>query len=274
MKPLKLNVVISDIHCGSTVALMPPGFVTSEGQEIKQNPVQKWLWDCWRRAEDFIGEVVGSDPFAMTINGDAIEGVHHGTKQVISPDTKDHVTCAEQVLEPLAKKAARVFFVKGTECHTNGHELTLGKILGGDPDPDSHPTKPVHAFDRLSMEMHGTRCAFSHHIGTSIRDYLEATQFSIAINQELVAARTNGEEEPRVICRAHRHRFGFFGNGHSMCFVTPPWQALTRFGHKVVPGARCHPGVVILDWRGAELGALPAFHYKTYEAPHQTVVRV
>lgn len=274
MKPLKLNVVISDIHCGSSVGLMPPDFVTVNDNEVVQNPVQRWLWDCWRRAQDFVSDVADGDPFALTLNGDAIEGVHHGTKQVISPDTKDHLACAVEVLKPFTDAASRVLVVKGTECHTNNHENSLGEILGAVADPDSNRKKQARAFDRLTMDMGGTRCAFSHHIGTSVRDYLEATQYSIAINQELTAARTNGEEEPRVICRAHRHRFGFFGNGHALCFVTPPWQALTRFGHKVVPGVRCHPGVLILDWRGREDGELPAFHYRTYEAPHQTVIRL
>jgi len=273
-RSIKLNVVFSDLHCGSTVGLMPPGFSTIEGNDIEQNPIQRWLWDSWRRGQDFIASVVGSDPFALTVNGDAVEGVHHGTKQVISPDPQDHLRCAQSVLEPLASRASRVFMVKGTECHVGNQEVSLGEIFGAERDPDSHARKPIRAFDRLTVEMHGTRCAFSHHIGTSIRDYLEATQFSIAINQELTAARTNGEEEPRVICRAHRHRFGYYGNGHALALVTPPWQALTRFGHKVVPGARCHPGVVILDWRGREPGELPNLHYQTYEAPHASIIRV
>jgi hypothetical protein len=213
-------------------------------------------------------------PIRAHSNGDLVEGVHHGTKQVISPETKDHVACAEEVLEPYTKGAAKVFVVRGTECHTNNHELTLGKILGGEADPDSNKRKPNHAFDRLQLEMGGTPCAFSHHIGTSTRDYLEATQLSVVLNQELVHASRNKETPPRVVVRSHRHRFGYFGNGHELCIVTPPWQALTRFGHKVVTAARCHPGVLVLDWRECDQGELPRIHYKLYEAPAQTFIRV
>lgn len=274
MKPVKLAVVLSDIHCGSTVGLMPPNFVTAENQEISQNPIQRWLWDCWRRAQDFAGKIAGGDPYALLLNGDLIEGIHHGTKQVISPDVKDHVGAAEQALEPFVKNAECIFVVRGTECHTNNHELTLGKILGGRADPDSNPKKPLHAFDRLQLDIHGCPCALSHHIGTSVRDYTEATQLSVVLNQELVNAQRNGERTPKVVVRAHRHRFGFFGNGHELCFVTPPWQAQTRHVHKVVTSTRCHPGILILDWREKERGELPAFHSKIYEAPKQTFIGI
>lgn len=272
-KPTKLIVVVSDLHCGSTVGLMPPGFVTEEGNELTQNPLQRWLWECWLRAHGFAMAVVNGDPFVLIVNGDATEGNHHGTKQVISPSTKDHVSCAQETLEPLAKEADGIILVKGTECHTGSDEITLGKILGATKDPDTNSRRPQHAFDRLTLEMHGTRCAFSHHIGASLRSYLEATQMSVAINEEHMAANTNGEAPPTVIVRSHRHRFGYFGNDHSLCVVTPPWQALTRFGHKVVPSARCHPGIIILDWRESDPGGLPRLHHKTYEAPQPTALK-
>lgn len=273
MKPPKLIVGISDLHCGSTVGLMPPDFVTEEGNELKQNPLQRWLWDCWQRFDGWVGEVTNGDPYVLVVNGDATEGNHHGTKQVISPSTKDHVACAEQTLDRLAKRAQEVVLAKGTECHTGSDEITLGKILGAVRDPDTNSRRQQHAFDRITLEIHGTRCAFSHHIGASLRSYLEASQMSIAVNEEHMAAVTNGEPPPTVIVRSHRHRFGYYGNDHSLCVVTPPWQALTRFGHKVVPSARCHPGGVILDWRESELGGLPRLHHKTYAAPHPTALK-
>lgn len=256
------------------MGLMPPEFVDIGGNEINQNPVQKFLWDAWRSSEDFVAKVTNGDPYALTINGDAIEGVHHGGAQLITNVKDDHIACAEQVLKPLADKAAAVFMVKGTECHTSETELTLGKILGAVKDPDANKRKASHAMDRLQLNMHGCECAFSHHIGVSIRDYLEATQLSVVANQELAAASRNGETPPRVIGRAHRHRFGAFTNGFELVFVTPPWQAQTRHVHKVVTGVRCHPGVVILDWRESENGGLPRIHHKIYEAPKQTTIRL
>jgi len=268
-KPIRQIVVISDTHCGSTVGLMPPGFVTNEGNEISQNAVQKWLWDCWLRGNDFVERVTGSDPFALVINGDAVDGDHHGTWQIISRDPGDHIACASQTLERLTTRARKVFVVKGTECHVKNQEIAIGHILNAERDPSTHPDpeKQSRAFEFLPLDVAGVRCMFRHHIGASVRSYLTATQFSVAINEEIVDAVGAGETPPRVIERAHRHRFGHWDDGKNMAVVSAPWQALTRFGHKVVGTARPHPGVHIIDWRNREDGELPELHYRVYTAP-------
>lgn len=268
-QPIRAAVVVSDPHAGSTVSLMPPGFVTNEGNEIVQNGIQKWLWERWLRADYFVSEIMDGDPFALVILGDCIEGDHHGTKQIISKDLGDHVACAAQVLKPLCGRAAKVFIIRGTEVHVNNHEIAIGHILGAVRDPNSHPNpeKQSTVFDALAIDIAGVRCMFRHHIGTAIRSYLTATQYSIAINEEIVEAVNAGDVIPRVIERAHRHRFGHWDDGKSMCCVSAPWQALTRFGHKVVGAARAHPGIHILDWREKDDGELPALHYRMYDPP-------
>jgi len=270
----RVVVVVSDIHAGSTVGLLPPGFVTKEGNEITQNPLQKWLWECWQRANDFVGETVNGSPYVFILNGDAMEGVHHGTKQVISPDMSDHLSCAHETLAEMAGPARHRFIVRGTECHTNNHEIALGAMLDAARNPESHPdeAKQIHAFDRLTLDMCGVRCVWAHHIGTTMRSYTEATQLAIAITEEQIAAARNGEPPPRVIGRAHRHRFGYFENHHAMCLVSAPWQGLTRFGHKVVTHEKPHPGVYILDWRNRDDGELPQVHHETYSAPHPAAI--
>ena len=75
----KLVFVLSDLHCGSTLAVMPPGFVTLEGNSVALNPVQQWLWKCWQETHKWILETAAGEPFALVINGDLIEGNHHRT---------------------------------------------------------------------------------------------------------------------------------------------------------------------------------------------------
>ena len=272
MKPIQLAVLLSDLHCGSAAGLLGPDFVNHKGNPVGQNAVQVFLWDCWRRAQDYIGHVTDGDPYALVLNGDLIEGIHHGAGEVVDNKVCDHVAIAEEILEPLAKPAARIFVVRGTECHTDNNENTLGKILGAQRNPDMHKKRAPYAFDRLQLNLHGCECAFSHHIGTSVRDYTEATQLGIVLNQEMVHASRNGERAPTVVARAHRHKFGLFDNGHELALVTPPWQAQTRHVHKVVTAVRCHPGVVVLDWRGKERGDLPRVHRQIYDAPAQTTI--
>lgn len=258
----RLVFVVSDLHCGSTVGLLPPGFVTLEGQAVAQNPVQKWLWTCWEDLTAHFLAVAGGDPFALVLNGDLIDGNHHRTTQIISPDVGDHTEAAIHSLRPLVTKAAATFIVKGTECHTHNAETVIGKALKTEKNRESG----LPSWDRLTLDVNGVRCVFRHHIGTTTRRGLAGTQLSMQLSEEQVEAANNGEPIPRVLCCAHRHKPGLYNDGNGAAVVTGAWQDLTRFGHKVVSQARCTPAAAILDFRGIPAGSLPRIELKTYEA--------
>lgn len=263
-------VVLSDIHAGSTKGLLPPGFVTLEGQDVSQNVFQRFLWKCWGRTGQFIDEQLGTSPWALVLNGDLIEGVHHGTKEIISPEIADHRRAAMEILRPLAKRAAKVFVVRGTECHVNNHEVGIAEELGAVKNPETG----LAAFDRLTLEVRGVRCVFRHHMPTSMRRNLSATQLGIQLAEEQLEAANNNEPIPRVLGCAHRHKPDHYENDNGLSFCSPAWQVLTRFGHKVVSPARCKPGVQILDWRGRRHGELPLFVKKYYEAPKPKAIKL
>lgn len=267
-RAIRTLVVISDVHCGSTRALLPPGFETLEGQVVAQNATQRWLWECWLRANDFIAATANGDPYALIINGDLIEGVHHGTKQIISPEVADHARAAIAVLEPVAKLAAKTFVVLGTEAHTGNHEINLGKALGAQVNPETG----FHAFDRLTIDVAGVRCVFRHHIPATTRRSLRGSQLALTLAEEQLEAVANGETLPQVVGCAHRHIFDWYQNDSGICVVSPPWQMLTRFGHKIVSASRTKPGVYILDWRNRANGELPELHRRLYGTPNPAAI--
>lgn len=270
-KSVRMVVIVSDLHCGSTVGLLPPDFVTLEGNEIQQNAVQRWLWECWTDAtERWLPSIVGSDPFALVVLGDAVEGDHHRTTQIISKDMIDHRNAAVECLSPMAKRAAATFVVEGTECHVGNVEHTLAGKLKAVPDPDTG--KP--AWERLDLTVAGTRSIFQHHITVAIRSYLEASGLGIALGNEQLEAAKNGEQPPKCLFSAHRHRYGEFRDASGLCVVSPPWQVKTRHGMKVVPSARTRPGLVVADWRGLPDGSLPTMHAMIYWAPQPKGARL
>ena len=258
----KLVFVLSDLHCGSTLAVMPPSFQTLEGNVIEHNAIQQWLWTCWLETKKWILETADGDSFALVINGDLIEGNHHRTMQIISPDVADHVGAAIELLKPLAKDASKVFIVRGTECHTGSIENAIGKALKATPTPDG-----AGAWDRLLLDVNETRCVFRHHIGTSTRLALSLTQLGVQLAEEQLEAARAGDPIPTVLCCAHRHKFDHGGNHKGIVIVSPPWQALTRFGHKVVSQARTYPGVFALDFRDQNAGEIPRVRSCIFEPP-------
>lgn len=269
-RPIKAVVTLADLHLGSTVALLPPGFVTLEGNEIKLNAIQEWLWECWSRANKFLEDELGDDPFALVLNGDLIEGNHHGTKQIWSPEVGDHKLAAIEVLSPLAAKAAVTFVVRGTECHVNNTEVSIADAINAAFNPETKN----RAFDRLTLDVNGVRHVFRHHIGSTIRRGLAGTQLSTNLAEEQLEAVNNGEEIPRVVCCAHRHKHGIYQDDNGICVVSPPWQALTRFGHKVVSQARTKPGVFLIDHRNTQYGDLPQIKARLYDTPQPSAFRL
>jgi hypothetical protein len=108
------------------------------------------------------------------------EEPQHGTKQIWSKDTSDHVAAAADLLQPLLARATHFFIVAGTETHTNNHEVSIGKILRAQTNPDTG----LPAFTRLHLTVHGCRCAFSHHISTATRSWTKATALAAALAEE------------------------------------------------------------------------------------------
>jgi hypothetical protein len=268
--PLRVLVVISDIHAGSTKAILPPNFKTLEGQPIGQSAGQEWLWAGWVEFKRWLSGIVNPKEYAVVLNGDLIEGNHHGTKEIWSPETGDHAKAAIEILAPVARRAAKTFVIRGTECHVGSSEISIARTIGAEVNPESQ--QPF--WDRLTLDMCGVRLSVRHHFPATSRVHLEASQHSIQIGNAILEAVRAKEVPPRVIIGAHRHRPGHWDDGVNMSVVTGAWQTLTRFGFKVVPDGRPCPRVYVLDWREKEDGELPEVHSFTVTAPEAPSVSI
>lgn len=266
----RVLVIISDIHAGSTKAILPPDFVTLEGQPIGQSASQEWLWAGWVEFKQWLSGIVNPKEYAVVLNGDLIEGNHHGTKEIWSPETGDHAKAAIEILAPVARRAAKTFVVRGTECHVGSAEISIARTLGAEINPEVQ--QPY--WDRLSLDMCGVRVSIRHHFPTTSRVHLEASQHSIQMGNAILEAVRVGETPPRILIGAHRHRPGHWDDGQNMTIVTGAWQTLTRFGFKVVPDGRPCPRVYVLDWRDKEDGELPVVHSFTVKAPEAPAVSI
>lgn len=267
---IRTLIVISDVHAGSTKAILPPDFVTLEGQPIGQSEFQKWLWQCWQDANTWINERVAPFEYALILNGDLTEGNHHHTKEIISPEQGDHVKAAIEVLEMTAARADKTFVVRGTECHVGSSEISIARSLGAEVNEEVG--QPY--WDRLTLDICGNRVSVRHHFPATSRVHLEASQHSIQLNNAILEAIRAGEAPPQIIVGAHRHRPGHWSDGKHMSIVTGAWQGLTRHGFKVVPDGRPCPRIYMLDWRNKKDGELPNVEYIDFTAPESGVVAV
>lgn len=258
----KLVLVVSDLHVGSTVGLWPEEFVSTEGNHIGQNSFQKWLWKCWLDMNQWASKILDGQEYDVVINGDIVDGIHHKTLQVMTPDLGDQVVAVKQILGNLTQNAANIHLIKGTEAHTLNQEIHVGRALGA----SKNKANGQNAWDYLDLEVNGTLYNIAHHIGTTARTYLEASAHSIMLGNLSHARARTKKRVPSVMIRAHRHRHGIWDDGNQISVTTGAWQGLTRYGYKVVPDAIPQPSAVIFDTRGQDKGDLPLIHRRVYTA--------
>ena len=256
----KLLVILSDLHVGSSIGLWPPGFVSTEGFSIGQNKFQYGMWQHWQACQKWIAKITGGNEYELLLNGDLVEGIHHRSLQVMSPDVADQVTAAVSVLGPIAQKSKSVYLTKGTECHTGNLELHIGKEIGATVDKSTGH----YAFDRLELDFNGVIFSASHHCSSASKPWLESGEYSKFISAEIIEAGRCKRAIPQIVAKAHRHVGGVFDDGTSIGVVTGAWQGLTRHGNKVVSHAIPRSSCVILDFRLSEKGDLPTVHTKTF----------
>jgi hypothetical protein len=245
-------VVISDTHIGCQMGLCPPeGVRLDEGGTYEPNKIQQAIWEHWLEFWDWVNEATRGEPYALVLNGDAIDGVHHGSTTQWSHNLADQAEAAYEILAPRVAGAEAYFHIRGTEAHVGPsgvEEERLAKMLGAVPCP----VTGKYARYEMWAKVGGALAHIMHHIGTTS----SAAHESSAVNRELVAeyveAARWGEEAPDYVIRSHRHRsISVEINGHkglAAGIVTPGWQGKTPFVYRIA-GGRLSPvqvgGIVI-----------------------------
>lgn len=258
----KLLVVLSDLHCGSDVGLLPAKVQLDDGQTLGHgtNPWQSWLWSEWLKMQEWVETVAGGDAFSLLLNGDCIEGIHHRSDEVMAAKIMEHCTIAKFALAPIVDASSEIYATRGTECHTRDLETYLMRSLGRDK-----------AHDFIQFDMNGVLCDARHHMPVTGRLHLEASGLAIvAANNRSNAVRA-GHKPARIFLRGHRHIPGVYSDGEVLVGVTGAWQGLTRHGKKVVADSIPRPSCIILDARSTPAGELPAIHHRVFNPPQQLV---
>lgn len=265
----KVLVMVSDLHVGAVSGLLPPDFVTFEGNEVKQNAYQKWLWSCWEDCWSWSSKIIGKDPWGCAINGDAIDGNHHGTREIISPDTADHIDAVFGVLTDKLMSARKVYLTEGTNVHVNNSEHGIAAGLRGRGVKIVSPGRKS-AWPELDLRIHGCPIAIDHHVSATTRSYLESGAYSATLADMRNRRGRTGWPIPKLVVRSHRHQYGMWSDGYGTMVVLPPWQGGSRFVRRVVPGAVPQCGMVIADWRNVPFGDLPTIHTRIHTVEQPT----
>lgn len=206
--------------------------------------MQLQLCQMWEDFKKWALHVTRGEPFNLVVNGDTVEGVHHGAVHQFSQHMGDQVGCAIRVLLPLADLAREsggsVYAIRGTETHVGKSgqaEEAVAKGIGAEPNRQGQHAR----WDLWRRFPGGALAHYLHHIGTTGSAAYEATAVHKEMVEEFAEAGRWGKEPPTIVVRSHRHRHIEVrcptSKGYGTAVVTPAWQLKTPFTWKI-PGAR------------------------------------
>ena len=235
-------ICISDIHAGCQLGLCPvKGVRLDEGGSYQPSAIQRMIYGHWREFWDkWVPSATKGEPYGIIVNGDTIDGVHHGSTHQISQNLQDQANIAYELLAPEVERAeGRLYMIRGTEAHVGKsgvQEEALATRLGAIPNEQGQRAR-YELWKRIGLGL--VHCL--HHIGATGSQAYEAT----AVHKELVEAFTESgrwnERPPDIIVRSHRHRLIRTEvpthRRVAIAVVTPGWQAKTPFAWKIA-GAR------------------------------------
>lgn len=240
-------ICVSDLHSGCKLALCPPtGIDLDDGGMYQPSSLQKKLHDMWVEFWlEWVPFATKGEPYAIVVNGDAVEGNHHRASTPISVNPEDQCRIAEALLKPVVDKAAAFYMIRGTEAHVGisaAAEESLAKRLGAKPNADSQYCR----WDLWKRIGDGKLIHFLHHVGTTSSQAYESTAVYKELTEMYIESARWCRQPPDVVVRSHRHRSisvtipvgtAEGQTSEASVIVTPAWQGKTPFAWKI-PGAR------------------------------------
>lgn len=263
LKQLNNMVVVSDLHVGCGLALChPDGLETDEGGVYMPSVLQLKLWSIWEYFwKKFVPGVTLGEPYCVVFNGDAIDGVHHGSVTQITQNLEFQVRHAEKVLAPVAALAAGGYYhIRGTEVHggkSAQQEEALARALGAIPNEQKQ-----HARNEIWKRIGGKRGGLvnvAHHIGCSGSTAYESSALMREVSEAFVEAGRWGDDPPRVVVRSHRHRALQLRipseDGETIGAITGAWQLKTPHVFRIAGGRTAQPqiGGLVIRYHKDEL---------------------
>lgn len=230
--------IVSDVHCGSTLACCPPeGVKLDDGGKYLPSKVQSWLWERWEAYWSQIAALAKAEKgdLWVILNGDSFEGEHHGTTQVVSANPEVQAYLADRIFGvPRKLKPKHLFILRGTEAHvgpSGSSEEGFARGVRAEKDREGDRWSWWH----LRLNIYGRRLDFQHHpsmMGNLPWTRPQATQrlaFRIWSEHQL-----RGFAAPTYAFRSHRHVFSDSGDAYPVrAVITPAWQMKTAFAHRV-----------------------------------------
>lgn len=236
-----LLACVSDVHAGGTTALCPDKIHLDDGGEYVASKAQRWLMQCWReywakvaeRRDELRAELY------VVFNGDAVEGDHHHTTQIMSANPNAQAAAWNAAMSvPLEIKPDHIVIVRGTGAHVGNSASAEERIADGlrrDKRPIiSEQDTGTASWWHWRPELQGVRLDFTHHGRMGRLPRTRGSQLILYAWDILDEHAQSGHPAPHLCFRAHNHKRGDSGSACPVRVVaTGAWQLGTEHVKKV-----------------------------------------
>lgn len=262
---------VSDLHGGSTIGLCPPAVALDDGGLYTYSPAQAWLWDRWKQYWLQVETTVRATGFDLhlLLNGDLVDGDHHGTSQIVSrnPNTQMDIIKAALAI-PMALKPKTVVVVRGTEVHVGPNGSTENSLAGWISQHEGTKVIPDPETGKLSHwhfrgEYGGVLVDAAHHGKMGTRAWTRANAALMQAAEITMSYAISGDRIPALAFRSHYHQWADSGNNYPVRLVQlPAYQLATAFVHRIAPGALADIGGAVAVIKDGEVLSLDRVLYR------------
>lgn len=229
-----------DPHCGGSTGLLPAeGIKLDDGNQVLPNLFQEWAWDKWLKAWERSKLLAADcDKLIVILNGDLVDGNHHGTTQLVSANPAIQVRIAKAALSPIRDlQPDELYVVRGTAAHggeSGSIEEIIAEDIGAKPDPSTG------SFSRwkLDIQVHDTWVQAFHHGRLGTRKWTEQNALHGLAWDIRTSYDSVGSKAPDLVFTAHQHGWGDSGlfSCPTRVVMSPGWQGATQYVHRTMIG--------------------------------------
>jgi len=288
-EPRKIVICPADTHSGSPVGWMLPNqWHLGDGGYHNPTETQRIIHS---QVEEVLSEIKPyrkrGTKIILVMVGDATEGDHHGTTQLVTKKTEEqeriHIASMDWFLKELSfsiKRGDELFYVEGTLSHVGQaaqSEERIARDMSATPrrlgTPQNDYKDGRYVWPRLRLSVNGVGYDIAHHAevgagtrvhtrGNALLSYLRSLYYTLIDSRAKV---------PGYWIRAHKHVYCHRSHegkqGRIDGFLLPALQAKTEFGYKVAAGEVSSLGIwfSIVEPDGESFWKCPMIEYEADE---------
>lgn len=221
---MKQLVVLSDIHAGNKLSVMPTEFTEIDGTIHRPNIKQRALYRAWESVVADWGR-----PDYLVVNGEPIDGQGAKSKgvELWTTDYLEQVRCAVEMVKEF--KAKELFVTRGSNYHVEMNGVSVEEVFGskvGATEVDGRMVNP-----ELFLDIEGVSFNLAHHISGSMSGWMYRS--TPPAKEAMLSKLNESHRRPaRVIVRSHNHYYWFVGSTSHLSLLTPAWKLQDWFAYK------------------------------------------